>query len=360
MRRAGITAAGIAAATLGACGAQGVAWKATWSAPYADFDDRLREEFGQARALMQAGRQEAAHARLAQLVSAHPDNIELGAWLQEVELVLLERGVALLPDLAGEGASPEDALRRSYGERVEESPSVAGLVLAARVETDAIAAEIQLERALELDPRCAWAHYGRAHALLRLRHRVQRWREAREALRRTLEIDPGFVRARWLEAWMLAQEGAGRRAVFALDTWLLETRGDPRVTRDQRIAAELDLAQVRILVGDAKGARDLLLTLEGTTLGRTRRLAMLAVAEHELGDHQAALDAARRAEDSTDDTLLPQVQQALLLEHALGDAPGARAQWALVEEAAEGRTDLEAVLQGLRAQVERERAEHER
>ena len=86
-------------------------------------------------------------------------------------------------------------------------------VLAARVEDDAIAAERMLDLALELDPLCSWAHYGRAHALLRQDWKADRWSEAQSSLDEALARDPGHLRARRLQAWMHAQEGATELSV---------------------------------------------------------------------------------------------------------------------------------------------------
>jgi tetratricopeptide (TPR) repeat protein len=346
-----------------ACGTPRVSWQSDWSAPYGNFDGDLRRAFAAARAELDGGRLNAARTRLATLTEVHPDNLELGFWLQDVELHLLERGSSVAGATAEPGSangSPDQVLRKLYRERVTEQPSVAGFVLAARAESDALAAENLLERALELDPDCAWAHYGRAHALLRQRLRVDRWRVAREALGRAILLEPSHLRARRLEAWMLAQEGDAPGAAHALEVWLTRTLRDPRVPSEDRGTAQLDLAIAWILEGNPRAARDMLLGLEGLADGRPRRLAILAVALHELGQVEEALDAARRAEDAQPGSLLPVVQQAILLGGELDDRAAAQARWRAVAEGAgaEGAGDgnLAMMLQGLRARVELERA----
>lgn len=348
--------AGALALLAASCAATRESWHATWNAPYGEFDRTLRSELEEARADMEAGRLEEAYRALRAARAAHPDNIELAVWTQEVELALVAEGTGFLPDVASVDGDPEELLRRRYEGLVYDQPSVAGYVLAARLEPDAIAAENLIENALALDPRCAWAHYGRAHALLQQRLRVDRWSAARESLSRALFHDPTHLRARRLAGWMAAQEGDLGEAEFQLESWLEETQGDVRATAEERIEAELDLALVWILDGRAKEAAALLRTLEGTRHERARRLTLVAVAAQELGDVEGALDAARRAEDAAPGSLLPLVQQALIHEHGRGDAPAGRAVWARVVGQAGGRGDLAAMLQSLRARVELERA----
>ncbi len=340
---------------LPACGPGRAAWSASWRAPYGTFDRDQRATFREARTDLDAGRIERAWVTLSALAAAEVDNLELGVWLQEVERMLVESGSDSDPELAALAAEfpPGEVLRRRYAERARQTPSVAGFVLAARVESDAIAAQTLLERALELDPNCAWAHYGRAHALLRQTYRVDRWRMAREALSRALASDPAHLRARRLDAWMLAQEGYAGAAAVALENWLDQTQGDPRVTPEERLSAQLDLALAWIQRGNPREARELLVDLEGTLHERPRRLAILTVAHHELGDAAASLDCARRAEDAEPGALLPVIQQALLYRP---DSEAAQARWDRVAEVAADGGDLATMLRGLRARVELERA----
>lgn len=348
------------ATVLGACGAPRAAWSPSWSRPYATFDRDARVAFTAARVRMDAGDALGAWEELDRLCAEHPDNIELAVWRQEAELVLLREPEppAALAYFGDEG-TPEERLRVHYAELADRYSSVVAHVLAARVEEDAIAAQNSLDFAIQLDPGCAWAHYGHAHALLRQELKAERWRAARRSLDEALEKDGSHLRARRLEAWMDAQEGATERAAAKLEVWLAATADDPRVTEPDRLAAELDLAATWILRGRAGDALALLATREGEPHERPRRLALVAVALQETGDLAGALDAARRAEDAAPGTLLPTVQEALLLEYGLGRDEAARERWLRVAEAAEGAGDLGAMLQGLRAQVELERLARE-
>ncbi|MCP3918284.1 MAG: hypothetical protein GY711_22280 [bacterium] len=338
---------------LSSCGTTVLTWEPSWSAPYASFDERAREKLERVRNHIGRERWEPAWRVLTRMIESDRDNIEVGRMLQEVELELMARGSELDPALVAFAAepTPEDRSRRLYAQRVQDDPSVAGYVLAARLESDAIAAESQLDLALELDPRCAWAHYGKAHALLRQARRRDRWRLARESLTRALGYEPGHIHARRLEAWMLGQEGELAKAVQALQAWLETTRGDPRVGRGQRIEGEVDLATLLLLAGRSDEALALLRSLEGVEASRARRLALSAVAAHELGDLDASRDFARRAEAASDDPLLALVQQALLDDFAFEDEARAEASWRDVLERAEERTDLGAILQVMRARV---------
>jgi len=339
-----------------ACRSSEILWSPRWNAEYGQLAD-LKEEFTAIRALMESERFDEAWKQLAPLVAADEENLELSTQLQEIEWELLSRGTDVDPELSALARSgdPDGVLRKRYARRAEASGSVAQLVLAARVESDALAALNLLDRALVLDPLCAWAHYGRAHALLQMRSMARRWSSAQEALDAALEADPSHLRARRLQAWMLAQEGAVSQGALALQVWLEQTRDDPRFSRRERREAELDLALLFILDGAGSKARHLLTALEGEPVGRGRRLALLAVAEHVMGDFGAALDAARRAEGALDDELLPIVQQAILYEYWLEDLEAADRQWEDVIERAVGQGDMAQVLQSFRARVILER-----
>lgn len=343
---------------LAACAAPAPVWEPSWSRSAS----LARYELVHARALSEAGDLLGAWRLLGAVERELPDDVGLAAWSQDLELALLAGDGPLPEELAPEAAAPDpaDALRRRYARRVEAAPEdSAALVLAARLESDALAAENLLDRALVLDPGSAWAHYGRAHAILRQPGRRGRWETAHEALDRALELDPGLVPARRLEAWMAAEEGAAGPAGRALRVWLEQTRDDPRVARAERVRAEIDLAILWILNGHPGAARDLLVALEGGRVDRERRLAALAVADRALGDDDAALDAARRAQDAAPEELLPSIQEALLYQYGLGDREAARERWRDVVRRSEGQADLAKLLQGLRARVVLEEMDRE-
>ena len=138
-----------------------------------------------------------ALAVLAGIRDRDPGNIEVAVLAQDLESALLLDGVDLFgPDHSLAEFAPDVVLRLAYAARAAAEPTVVTEVLRARAETDLRAAATQLERAIELDPTCAWAHYGLSHVLLGDRSRVDRWSGARQSLARALELDPGHVRAR--------------------------------------------------------------------------------------------------------------------------------------------------------------------
>ncbi len=338
------------------CGAAPVRWTAGWASAYARFDDDSRDRFITARALHDAGDRLAAREALLELWTDDPENLEVAAWLQDLEGRLLEDGVDIFaPDLSLERHAADDVLRRAYAAHADRSPTVAAYVLAARAETDSLAAETQLGKALELDPTCAWAHYGRAHVLLQDRARADRWSLARAALERALALDAGHLRARRLEAWMLAEEGLSDDAEALLRRWIDRAEDDPRVTRLAFVDARLDLARLLLMRGEHGRAERLLTDLEGEPISRARRLMLLTVARQEGGDALGALDAALRAQGAERGTVLPLVQEALLQELFLADIEVANARWREIASRADETSSVADLLQGLRARVRIER-----
>lgn len=348
----------LALAGVAACSAPVARWVPTWRAPYGTFDAAQRERLAAARALETAGRRVEALDLLRDLQRQDPDNLDVGALVQDLEESLLHDGVDVLgPEHSLAELLPDDVLRTAYAARAEERPTVAAYVLSARAETDVIAAESQLGKALALDPTCAWAHYGRSHVLLEDRTRVDRWNQARQALDRALELGPGHLRARRLEAWMAAEEGGRQGAEGLLVRWIEAAEGDPRVDGAEVVSARLDLALLLLLRGEDGDALDLLEGLEGTRAERARRLALLTVARQEAGDVLGALDAALRAQGAAAGSrVLSLVQEALVLELFLGRPEEAEERWRAVAASAEGAASLGELIQGLRARVRLERA----
>jgi len=334
--------------------------------------DRL--EFDRARQQMNQGDWLGAHERLQALIETFPDVIDLGIAMQDVQAELLAQG--RLPGMKEGLSKPsltgpdvphlttlqqfdlQAVLKLWYARRAALFPSVASFVLAARVEGDSAQALELLNRALALDPSCAWAHYGRAYALLSQRDQY-RWRNSREALARALDLDPSHVLARRMEAWMLAQEGVTTHAAVALERWLIATEFDPRVGHRSRVEARLDLARIWLTSEDVEPALRELRSMEGEPYDRERRLLLLAVALTEKGDADGALSVVRQAGLIPDVGVLPKVQEALLLEHWFKDERGALALWKQVMEEASESSDPAGLLQAFRARVVVERSERE-
>lgn len=312
---------------------------------------------------MDAGQRIEALGMFRELCSASPDNLEAGAWLQDLEAELLEDGVDVLAGPGGAGFTlrahrASDVLRLAYAERVDIEPTVASYVLAARAETDVIAALNLLGKATELDPTCAWAHYGRSHVLLQDRTRADRWGLAREALGKALQFDFGHLRARRLEAWMAAEEGSRSTAEAQIARWIDAATGDPRVGPQELSNARQDLALLLLLQGEDSRARRMLEDLEGDPTTRQRRLTLLTVALQEGGNELAALDAAIAAQGAERAaTALPLVQEALLLELFLGRPEEAQRRWEDVAQLSDNTTNVADLIQGLRARVRLEWAE---
>ncbi|MEM9803396.1 MAG: tetratricopeptide repeat protein [Planctomycetota bacterium] len=348
--------ASLLALLVAACSAPTDPWSATWTDPYAGFDEAGRARLVEARALLDGGQRVEALDALRVLAADDPENLEVACSLQDVEIDLLRDGVRVFgPSESAQPFEPDEVLRREYARRNEESQTVFTLVLAARAETDVLAAEALLEKARELDPVCAWVHYGLAHVLLEKRTQKDRWGLARESLDRAIELEPGHLRARRLEAWMLAEQGSRDAAERSLRRWIDEVSDDPRVARSWLVEAKLDLALLMLLRGEDERAQRVLEDLEGEAIGRARRWMLLTVARQESGDVLGALDATLRAQGASAGTVLPIVQEALLLELFLDRPSLAQARWDEVARLVEDTTSIGELVQGLRARVRVER-----
>ncbi|MFT5200081.1 MAG: Flp pilus assembly protein TadD [Planctomycetota bacterium] len=357
---------------LAACQSGPAAWRPLWRAPYGYLPMPSRLEFDRARQQMKVGEWQGAQVRLETLISEHPDELDLGFALQDVQSKMLALGELpqmqegwIEPSIAGQPGPGQatsqqldsaSVLKFWYARRAAQSPSIPSLVLAARVETDPTQALTWLNRALALDPTCAWAHYGRAYALLRQRDQY-RWRDSRAALAQALVLDPSHVLARRMEAWMLAQEGDTGQAAIALERWLIATEFDPRVGHKSRVEARLDLARVWLTAGRVDPALRELKSMEGEPYDRERRLLLFAVALTEKGDAEGALSVVRQAGLIPGVGVLPWVQEALLLEHWFEDGQGALVLWKQILEEAEDSSDPAVILQSFRARVVVERSE---
>ena len=316
-----------------ACSAAPEAWSAGWSRPYHDLSIESRRALEQVRSLEQEGDLEQALAALGELVIAHPRNLDLAGYQQDLFLL---RAPSEAPLLEVEALA-----------RCQEMPRPEIFILAARLCAEPTEAQALLEQALLLDPRCADAHLGMAVLALAGDERY-RWRGATESLDRCLALDPGLVGARRLEAWMLSQQGSPAAGV-ALVRWLDATLGDGRVRHQDRVAAALDLAVSHLTRENPAAALVVLDRLQGETYFRPRRLALLAVAREESGDREGALWAVSAAIDAAPADSLPRVQEALLLRSSGGEAEAEA--WDRVLEVAGEGDELSDLIQALRAQV---------
>jgi tetratricopeptide (TPR) repeat protein len=320
---------------------------------YDDLPDAGMRTLALARTALDEGRTEEARRTFAELAGVHPVNIPVGIWLQEAEIAL-----ASARSGSTGAESGLERLRERYRKRAEEERSaqserlVAGLVLAARVEPDPLAAQVLLERAEKLDPRCAWCSYGRAF----LAAHAGDWVEVRERIARAKAADPGHMPTLWLETWMLARSGNHPQAMVSLDTWIEKAQDDPRL--DSRLVSEarLDRALLAVLDGDPKEARALLSQIPpDQTADPARRWMVQAGAEQQGDDPEAAIAAAQEAERLRPNELLPIIQEALLHGMWLDDPHAAEADW--TRALALTRTDpaLGSLLERARARVRLER-----
>ena len=283
---------------------------------------------------------DAAFSILQPLAARRAENVPLAVMLQEVELAR-----------AGEqGAAGVAVYAR---DRAQAFPTPVTLLLAARLEEDPDEARALIQRAMDIDAECAWAHYALAHR----EAREGNWVAAEARLERALELDPGHLPGRRLEASFLAREGKLAEAVAALERWLYLTEGNPLVDPGDRFLAGLDLAQLHLLEGEEGPARTLALYLTDEPEGEAaRRLAILAAVEQARGDPERALRAAVQAEEADPNDPLPVLQQAVLYDAWLDDPEAARERWERLLEIASAKGDLGALLLSMRARVELERS----
>jgi tetratricopeptide (TPR) repeat protein len=323
---------------------------------YDDLPSVALRRLAAARADLEQDRADAARYQLADLAAEFPQNIPIGIWLQEAEIALAGPGSEDGPEATGEGVP--DLLRERYRRRAEEERgaagpgSVASLVLAARVEPDPLAAEVLLDRAEKLDPRCAWCSYGRAF----LAARAGDWAEVRARIARAKAADPGHMPTLWLETWMLSRSGNQTEAIVSLDTWIEAAREDPRIDPRLVSQARLDRALLAVLDDDPEDAREILAEIEGDERIDPARHAMIeAGAEQAIGEPEAALAAAQQAERLRPADLAPIIQQALLHEMWLDDPYAAEADWTRALALARSDPALGSLLERARARVRLER-----
>ena len=288
--------------------------------PYNTLSDEDWRRVEEARADWDAGELRVARAALRFVAGDNPRNLDVAVLLQELELALLASG-AELADLeqplgggaTANGESPDalTRLRRLYRDRAENAPSPEGFVLAARLETDVPAARALLDRALELDPVCAWAEYGRAHLLFA----ADKFREADVALQRALEADPFLMPARRLRSRMLARSATAETAIRATRVWLDAAETSPFVGPVERAQAEFDLAILHAQEHELEEVEKLAAKLlTGGHIDPAPVYLVLAAARISDGDPKGALAAARSASRIAPDQALAHVQRALILE----------------------------------------------
>lgn len=279
--------------------------------PYDVLPSKALDRLAKARELFARGEVASAEEAFRALAHEFPKNVPTAIWLQEAEIA------AALP------VDRSEELRERYRKLAEREPTPENLVLAARVEPDAEAARVLLERAGLLDRACPWPAYGRAW----LAASAGDWAEVRRRTAEATAADPGHMPTLWLETWLLARSGGLPEAITSLGTWIEKARGDPRIDPRLVDAAVLDRALLAVLDSDPKLARELLSEVERAPVEPARKHMIEAGAYQELGDGTSALASAKKAEAAGAGELLPLVQQALLHEVWLGDPKAAEEDW---------------------------------
>ena len=332
-RRSGARLGGFAAAALslsvGVAGCFGPSRRAYVSTPGPY--DRLGPEAALilrgARAAREAGDLSAASQRLEELLAEEPYKIVAAVELQDIELERLVAGEAL-HELGGDATrAPRERLRVVYAERAERDPTPASLVLAARLETDGPSALRLLDQALELDPACLWAHYGRAHSLFQQGN----FSTALEAVQSALDLDSGHLPARRLEVRTLVEAGEPGSAAAALREWIDDARDSPQVSVAELFGARVDLAILYALDGRESDALDLLDDLVRENPGGARALVARSATHFALGHWPDSLRDAQAALVLTPDDPMPALQRARVVE-SIDDSDEAAAAWAQVLE----------------------------
>ncbi|MFT5284073.1 MAG: tetratricopeptide (TPR) repeat protein [Planctomycetota bacterium] len=328
---------------LAACSAQGEALFPSFIAPgpYDELSDRAWARVIEARNHWDAGEMRLARADLRFIADEFPRNLNVGVLLQELELDLLRFGIAL-PDL---GLTSDDVrskpdegpamLRRYYREQAETGPTPESLVLAARLESDLPAAESLLKRAIELDEKCAWAHYGAAHVA----YRNGKFLKAKEHLERQASLDPRLLPARRLRARVLMTTASAEAAAPALDRWLKDASQSPFVSLFELAMGQFDLALLLVQTEEYDRVEELCAVLLRDGFVDSTSVYLVLAATRVADDRAAeALDAARRASRTSPTSTLAHVQRALILEEWMAEPDKAFDAWSKALEAAEGGT----------------------
>jgi len=293
--------------------------------------DEWQTDLAAARLAFDRGDPHTAYSRVGPLCLERPQVVPVRIFLQEIELALLEREGKVGTLVAADPEEARKVLAAFYEKQAGASTRAEGPVLAARLAPDGESALALLDVADAIDPRCIWVHYARAW----WRTGLRRFKEARDSLKIALRMDPGHLPSLRLQAILLAGAGDTKDAAAVLEVWLERTSGDPLYSAGERADALLDLAALRVLLGEPRAALDLLEELDPRAVRDPARAEEVRAAAHDArGELTAALEAVRRASDGAPSALLPLVQRAMLLRGA-GDPEGERKAWERVVELTE-------------------------
>ncbi len=309
--------------------------------PYDRLSVEALEKARTARFAWEDGDLKRAHRLVREALVTDAANVPLAIFLQEIELALLQEGEEVegrpVPTERLDAEQARALLEGFYLAQARVSQHPVPWLLAARLAPDEESRGARLEVALQLEPDFVWGHYAQAWSAYRRRE----FPEAREAVARALETDPGHPASRRLEANLLANAGEGSRAVRILSLWLGQAAEDPFVSSRALREARIDLAALYVSAGRAEEALELLAAVEFPEREvRARAELVRAAAYEERGDLDLALSSARLAASFAPDDLLPLVHEALLA--AQGDElfPDELAAWERVLETARTQAEL--------------------
>jgi len=329
------------------CGGPRVAPLEGTPGPYDELASEELALLGDARRAFDEARLGDAQAVLADLQARAPKNLFAAALRQDVELAWLGQGGTLVHvdmDLAAStlpaSGSSAVKLRRWYRLQALRADATAfDFVLAARVEDDEIAALRLLDRAIELDPQCIWAHFGRAFFAMRQGDVAT----CRAALDRAIELDGSHPRVRRLEATLLEALGRDKQARELLEKWTLAVEDDVRVSDAEVIDANLDLAQGDLVARRTEAALLRLVALDpADPQRRARRELLLADAWAADERWEESLESLRLARTYQPSSYTSWQAEALVLHHGLGDLEGALEAWRAAAEVAAQQAGVDA------------------
>jgi|GEM_PF-2304902 len=303
--------------------------------------------FAAAREALLAGRAEQAVELFASLRREPELSMESALWMQEAQR---EAARAAGRAFDGEG----------WWFEARQRDTTQAWLLAARVAPEAAAEAEALQRARAAAASSpadgAWLAYAMATGAARLGDLD----EARAQCDLARKLDPGHLRAAWLDAWLVARQDTPARGAAALRRWLAAARGSQLVEPARVAQAELDLAILSLSSGADDEAAALLANLDAWKVDLARLQSARAALHEAVEDPQAAMAAAQAASVADPADLLPLVQQAILLEGPLGAPARAEEVWRTIHERSDASRELLEVLRALRARVRFERLEAQR
>lgn len=346
--------AALAFLVLAGCGSSPIEeWDTSASLLWRGADRDAEQALFDARVALEGGDWELADDQLQAVLAAQPEN--LTAMFLEQELAL-----------ARPGADSAELAAAARARATRQGRAVVDVLLAARLETDREAARLRLEGALasempaDLEAACRYA-------LAYVRYQQGDNAGAFDEVTRAVALDPGALRARRLEARLVAGGKDAERGVALLEHWLDQAELAPEVSSDLWYGALVELAGVQLASGATGDCEDTLERLaEGRGAGRFRapsdrrraiQLLLRAAIDADDGEPELAiqrvLEARTLVPASSRLARLALIDKALLDELYLGRELDAIAAWEAVLARFEAATNVDSdeLLRALEARV---------